>query len=515
MKYKYHCSLIENSLKNTKNGFLALITRCKNEFFIEEFCYYYLGQGVDKIFILDDDSSDLHIYDNIKNNPKIKIIYTKNNSKCHEQIKCEMNTCTCNRVLANMIYKNIKSKFQWMIYVDVDEFIATRKDISKTIKNELKTTYRNIDCIKVPWIMMSPIGKKNPTSVLRTNVYRLNYDSKPNFTCNSRQAGGKFGNQLSGRIAIIKSIFKCHVFDSIQYNDHIPSLPNKKKIISLESVENSFHKYNQKNIGLNLTESRIKKSYLLCYHYRVVCEEHAKKKLSTNSWYIENGYKLVHLVRGDRSIVDNTMKYKSVNQMLKFVHITKTSGTYIENLGFEKNIFWGRFDNKLKYLCKLEPSIADWHIPLFFKNENPYDKNTKLFTIVRNPYDRISECFCKWESKLARNKINTVLDFNTYLRERLLNIDIYNIGFLHFIPQYLYTHNLKDGKTIDYIIKYEEIDEFNKLMKEYSLDIKYLVKRHPPKKFTIKDITKDNMILINRVYRLDFYYFNYDMITKF
>ena len=28
---------------------------------------------------------------------------------------------------------------------------------------------------------------------------------------------------------------------------------------------------------------------------------------------------------------------------LKFIHITKTAGTTIENLGLKKNIKWGRF----------------------------------------------------------------------------------------------------------------------------------------------------------------------------
>ena len=43
--------------------FLGLITRCKDEFFVGEFCKYYLSQGVDFIYIIDDDSNDKSIYD--------------------------------------------------------------------------------------------------------------------------------------------------------------------------------------------------------------------------------------------------------------------------------------------------------------------------------------------------------------------------------------------------------------------------------------------------------------------
>ena len=56
--------------------FLGLITRCKDEFFIKEFCDYYLSQGVDKIFVIDDNSNDKSIYNNIDDN-RIEIIYEK------------------------------------------------------------------------------------------------------------------------------------------------------------------------------------------------------------------------------------------------------------------------------------------------------------------------------------------------------------------------------------------------------------------------------------------------------
>ena len=128
LKYETYCNLIKNELKSIEsNYFLGLITRCKNEYFIEEFCNYYLNEGVDKIFILDDKSDNYDIYKKIKHDPRIFIYYAKNNSNCHDGT-CEK-TCSCNRMLANEIYKNIKNKFKWMIYVDVDEFISTKKQI--------------------------------------------------------------------------------------------------------------------------------------------------------------------------------------------------------------------------------------------------------------------------------------------------------------------------------------------------------------------------------------------------
>jgi len=43
---------------------------------------------------------------------------------------------------------------------------------------------------------------------------------------------------------------------------------------------------------------------------------------------------------------------------LKFIHITKTGGTSIENTAREHLINWGRFDNELKFLG---PTF--WHMP--------------------------------------------------------------------------------------------------------------------------------------------------------
>ena len=57
---------------------LGLVTRCKDEFIIEDFCLYYISQGVDKIFIIDDNSEDKSIYNNLLHNNKIEIIYGTN-----------------------------------------------------------------------------------------------------------------------------------------------------------------------------------------------------------------------------------------------------------------------------------------------------------------------------------------------------------------------------------------------------------------------------------------------------
>lgn len=203
------------------------------------------------------------------------------------------------------------------------------------------------------------------------------------------------------------------------------------------------------------------------------------------------------------------------DKKLKFVHITKTSGTYIEDIALKKNIKWGRFDEKLQYISRKfrrngPGSGSPWHEPIIYLNEFPYDDKTNLFTIVRNPYDRIvSECLCKWGGEFAK-KMDTPEDLNFYINEQVNRA--LNLNFHHFVPQYIYTHDSKGKQIVNHIIKFEEMEKFNDLMKEYNIDLVYDIKPKNKKKFNISDISQKNIELINNVYHLDFEYYNYEKI---
>ncbi len=264
--------------------FIGLLTRCKDEFFIKEFCDYYLIQGVDMIYIIDDDSNDKSIYNNI-NNDKIKIFYNKN---------------IINRNIANKIYKQIKNEFIWIIYVDVDEFITTRKNISNTIKQELETTFKKYDCIKIPWVMMACNNlDKNPKSVLKTNIYRWNHNKKHPHKIHKFRC--RFWN------IEVKCIFKTEKFNNI--TDHYPTGFISNNVSIIDSIK--LKKQRIANYYNKLREEDIKNGYLLCYHYRIISRENSENKLKNNKWYIENGYTIEDLMSSDHSeIIDETLKNK-------------------------------------------------------------------------------------------------------------------------------------------------------------------------------------------------------------
>ena len=200
---------------------------------------------------------------------------------------------------ANELYNKIRDKFEWFIFVDVDEFI-TAKD--NTIKYELETTFRNADWVKVPWVMMSSNGrKKNPDSVLLENTYRWNHDKKhPNeinkFRC-------RYENIET------KSIFRSSKFAGIK--DHRPIYCTVKNPVVVDSIDN---KPSDLNIFYsNLRESSIKKGFLLCYHYRIISDENDINKIKNSNYY--QNFTIDDLRKSDHpDIIDENMKNKVLNR---------------------------------------------------------------------------------------------------------------------------------------------------------------------------------------------------------
>lgn len=203
-----------------------------------------------------------------------------------------------------------------------------------------------------------------------------------------------------------------------------------------------------------------------------------------------------------------------MRKQLKFIHITKTAGTYIENNALSSNIYWGRFDPF--YIKK----YIFWHEP--FKNIKSIDKDKyDWFLVVRNPYDRIlSEYYCEWGGIGKININHTKEDMNKYIIRKLEKIQIKKYIDLkyHYIPQYLYM----DNKCLIHVIKFENLNiELKKLFSDYNLNIKLSDKKVNTKeeknkkiKFTINDFSEELINKINMIYKKDFEIFGYKMIKK-
>lgn len=213
----------------------------------------------------------------------------------------------------------------------------------------------------------------------------------------------------------------------------------------------------------------------------------------------------------------------------KFLHITKTGGTSIEEFGIKLGLKWGKYDKNFYGKYK---NSGFWHVPLNYLESDIFNKYN-WFTIVRNPYARIiSEInFLIKSEHLKFNKV----DMNVYLHNILSNIITnetnLNKEFIekndvmyafHFIPMYFYTCYSNGSNCSDEInnniriLKFENLnEEMNDFLKELNIEETFDTheNKNDKKQFELEDLSIKNVKLINKVYKKDFKLFNYNIIN--
>jgi hypothetical protein len=282
--------------------FLSILTRCRDEFFIKEWVDYYLSQGVDSIYIIDDDSEDKSIYyfASDEKYKDVNIIYGK---RAYANTTTKQNGRLDKNSVVNKIFRSqIKNKYEWLIFCDVDEFMVTKKQFDLTIRERLQTIPNDVTCIHVPWVFMSGAKlSENPKSVLKEVVYRHDHDKKHPHSVR---------NKFRCRYELIeyKSILRTSSYEYL--NGHYP-IPTRKSVVngcSLKCNRLRGRKFSK------LRNEDIENGEFLCYHYRYISEEQAKNKLNTNGWYINDGYSFEDLKSSSYpEIYDDTLLRKLEN----------------------------------------------------------------------------------------------------------------------------------------------------------------------------------------------------------
>ncbi|KAL3900842.1 MAG: hypothetical protein SGARI_006163 [Bacillariaceae sp.] len=251
------------------------------------------------------------------------------------------------------------------------------------------------------------------------------------------------------------------------------------------------------------------------------------------------------------------------NFRLEFVHIPKTGGTAIETAAANMNITWSLChfvgsalsvkisDNITK--CPDAPStrlkkpktyqkVPHWHLPPRYLGipgwylHNPYE-NATLFTVVRNPYERIVS--------QSKEMMNDPVFMNEWINKSLAPLELagraivgdpglndnnnatvvfaepaYYVQLGHLIPQYDFVYDGHE-RVIEHVLHFERLhDEFPLLMKEYGLDfIRLPEKGNGPgrmnhaKEIGVANLTLSNVRLIESVYARDFAAFGYEAIS--
>ena len=239
---------------------------------------------------------------------------------------------------------------------------------------------------------------------------------------------------------------------------------------------------------------------------------------------------------------------------LKFIHITKTAGTSIEEIGIKNNQRWGMYH--FEYGCPEEKlnnkrnNPGFWHQPFSLKPK-ALKRKYDWFMVVRNPYTRCLSEFNFYYRHITEFKTKLQRDLSDHLEKHYLpnctglsnqlkimaellksldlepnkktmnklirqlinqrqnNFHLADNFHYHFLPQYLYLD--PDGIARINILKFENIEqEFNQLMEDYQLNIQLNEKHNISKNiFSIKDFDNQTISLINQVYRNDFNLFGY------
>ena len=186
---------------------------------------------------------------------------------------------------------------------------------------------------------------------------------------------------------------------------------------------------------------------------------------------------------------------------LKFVHISKTAGTTIEEEAKRGGILWGI--NHIEY---------GWHHDRLANKPQTLREKYDWFTVVRNPYTRIiSEFHCKWGGMggIGPDKLKKVTEeeFNNFLICNIENVD--RIRGNHYTPQ----HDYIDNEIPIIVLKFENLKtEFDRLMKKYKLPVTLESRENVGYKvFNYSNINQKLHDLINKTYEKDFEHFDYDI----
>jgi hypothetical protein len=138
---------------------LCIVAIFKNEnHALHEWIDHYLREGVDHFFLVDNGSNDG--YDLKKYGETVDIWI---NPKKHAQVE-----------LINHYLEKAK-KYEWVMVVDLDEFMYARKGF-KTIKEYLRSVRPEVSQIMVPWKMFGSSGHiKQPKSIIQGFTHRKKY----------------------------------------------------------------------------------------------------------------------------------------------------------------------------------------------------------------------------------------------------------------------------------------------------------------------------------------------------
>lgn len=245
--------------------FMITVTRIRNEnMMLRSFIPWYLSQGVDRIFLLDDNST-VPFEDWVLNHPKVEI--QKVRTRLPEWSSVEQ-----------CLTQTLRKKTRWVITVDSDEFINTVRYSDKTIREEMETTFKYVSCVKIPWLLFTRNKRvENPKDVILDTTWRWSQDMKHK----PPKPTKKFGCRKD--IVEIKCIWRASHYRQMHCHYPCKCVSKNELVVSSVDMEPDGVEPWRGTIYKGLTEKKIENAFMLCNHYRIVSEEHAKEKCFEDS----------------------------------------------------------------------------------------------------------------------------------------------------------------------------------------------------------------------------------------
>lgn len=227
---------------------------------------------------------------------------------------------------------------------------------------------------------------------------------------------------------------------------------------------------------------------------------------------------------------------------LKFLHITKTGGTALEEWGSAHGYAWGekwrlciqgkrvstRFGMFNALLFSHVLHTMPWHAPPLYFDINPYAGWT-TFAIVRNPYERIiSEFRCPFNGfcgqhvgprlcplpqsqRAAIRKSARAYELNLWIKAWLHDPFLRLSG--HLLPQHWYVNGMPGER----LLRHENLNgDFDRLARVHGLTgtptLKHVNVEEDMHDFGVDALHHQTVRLINDVYAHDFAELGYEMM---
>jgi hypothetical protein len=270
---------------------------------LPEWFEHYAQEGADQFFLIDDGSTDGYVPPTAVHERTVIHFTVAALAERAANLGMDQSTLTSaaegslnQREIYMVATELLKETTEWILIVDVDEFVSTRRRPRSTLARELATTFDSADMVMIPWAFMGFKDQEHDyLSVRKSLIWRLDYDN-----LKSKQWGNNADEKLivSHRYIRTKHAFRvgskcdcrhcaegfrraCCIHQSgcrpnATVTSAVSAVPNDDKLIYPRTPRELF-----RHNGIN--ERDIESAYLLCYHYRFKSKDDVRSKCTSAS----------------------------------------------------------------------------------------------------------------------------------------------------------------------------------------------------------------------------------------